>query len=138
MLAMAGIATSSYLTYSHYADQAAVCAGVGSCEFVQSSEYSKLAGVPVALLGLLFFASLASLSVARLARLPMALDWGQQAAFAMTLGGVAFVSYLTYVELFVIDAICIWCVATAVITAGTFVVAASGAILAAREEEVPA
>jgi uncharacterized membrane protein len=135
LLAVAGVATSSYLTYSHYADQATVCAGVGSCEFVQSSEYSKLAGVPVALLGLLFFVSLAGLSIARLARVPLALDWGKELAFAMTLGGVAFVTYLTYVELFVIDAICIWCVGTAVITVGTFVASASGAVLAAREEE---
>ena len=47
LLALAGIGTSSYLTYSHYADQATVCAGIGSCEFVQTSEYSKVAGVPV-------------------------------------------------------------------------------------------
>jgi uncharacterized membrane protein len=42
--------------------------------------------------------------------------------FSLALGGLAFVSYLTYVELFVIDAICIWCVATACITAACFLV----------------
>ncbi|MEK7248098.1 MAG: vitamin K epoxide reductase family protein [Chloroflexota bacterium] len=139
LLALAGIGTSSYLTYSHYADQATVCAGIGSCEFVQTSEYSKVAGVPVALLGLLFFVALEGLAALRLLRFEPALQWGQPAAFAMTLGGLAFVSYLSYVELFVIDAICIWCVATAGITLACFLVAAGGTLLSiSGEEEEPA
>jgi uncharacterized membrane protein len=135
VLAVAGVGTSSYLTYSHYADKATVCAGIGSCAFVQSSEYSKVAGVPVALLGLLFFIGLAGLVVARLRRMPAALQWGQPAAFAMTLGGLAFVSYLTYIELFVIDAICVWCVGTAAITLAAFVVAALGSVRSMAGEE---
>jgi uncharacterized membrane protein len=48
----------------------------------------------------------------------------------MCLGGLAFVTYLTYVELFVIDAICVWCVATAAITALCFVVTVWEAVAA--------
>ncbi|HVP04672.1 MAG TPA: vitamin K epoxide reductase family protein [Dehalococcoidia bacterium] len=136
LLGLAGLGTSGYLTYSHYADQVTVCAGIGSCEFVQTSQYSDVAGVPVALLGLLFFVGLEGVVALRLLGLPQALQWGAPAVFAMTLGGLAFVSYLTYVELFVIKAICIWCVATAAITLACFVVAASGSWpLALREEE---
>lgn len=134
-LGVAGLGTSGYLTYSHYADRATVCAGIGSCEFVQTSAYSEVVGVPVALLGLLFFIALEVLVVMRFMRLPLALQWGQPAVFAMTLGGLAFVIYLTYVELFVIDAICIWCVATAAITLVCFVVVAAMSLWG--EEEPP-
>lgn len=119
---MAGIGTSAYLTYSHYADKATVCAGVGSCEFVQTSSYSKMAGVPVPLMGLLFFVALISLSVMQLVKRGPEDEWAKPAAFSLALGGTAFVSYLTFVELFVIDAICVWCVGTAIITAACFAV----------------
>jgi uncharacterized membrane protein len=76
-----------------------------------------MAGVPVSLMGLLFFLALLSLCAIRLARGESEAVWAQPLAFSMALGGTAFVAYLTYVELFVIDAICIWCVATASITA---------------------
>jgi len=124
LLAVAGLGTTGYLTYSHYADQVTVCAGIGSCEYVQNSSYSRMAGVPVALMGLGFFVALEGLALLRLARLPLAMEFGQQAAFSMTLGGLAFVAYLTYVELFVIDAVCPWCVATACITLACFSVVA--------------
>jgi uncharacterized membrane protein len=56
-LALAGLAVSGYLTYIHYAGIAPVCAGGGgACERVQSSHYAELAGVPVALLGLVGYA----------------------------------------------------------------------------------
>jgi uncharacterized membrane protein len=67
--------------------------------------------------------------------MPAALQWAQPAAFAMTLGGLAFVSYLTYVELFVIKAICVWCVGTAAITLAAFVVAALGSVRSMAGEE---
>jgi uncharacterized membrane protein len=79
-----------------------------------------MAGVPVSLMGLLFFLGLLSLCAIRLRRGESEDDWARPAAFSMSLGGTAFVAYLTYVELFVIDAICIWCVATACITAACF------------------
>jgi uncharacterized membrane protein len=53
LLGLPGIGVAAYLTYSHWADRPTVCGGVGQCELVQTSEYSDIAGVPVALLGLL-------------------------------------------------------------------------------------
>jgi len=116
LLALPGIGASSYLTYSHYVDRPTICAGIGSCEFVQTSEYSEMAGIPVALMGLLYFIATGLLALARLLRLPWALDWAAPAAFSLSLGGAAFVTYLTGIELFVLDAICIWCVSVAVMT----------------------
>ncbi len=116
VLGLPGIAASSYLTYSHYADRATVCAGIGSCELVQTSEYSAIAGVPVALMGLVYFVAMSLLALARLLRLPSAVEWGTPVAFSLALGGAAFVAYLTGIELFVLDAICPWCVSVAVMT----------------------
>ena len=127
-LSFAGIGASGYLTYSHYADSPAECAGVGSCDLVQTSEYADILGVPVALLGLGFFVSLAALALARLVLGGERLPWAQPAAFSMALAGLAFVTYLTYIELFVLEAICPWCVATAAVTAAVFAVTAREAV----------
>jgi uncharacterized membrane protein len=130
-LSLAGLGTSSYLTYSHYADRPTVCAGIGSCEFVQTSAYSAILGVPVAAMGLAFFIGFGGLTFLRLALWNQDLEWIRPAAFSMALGGTAFVGYLTFVELFVIDAICIWCVATAGITVACLLVVVLGMVSAA-------
>ena len=109
MLAIAGMGVSAYLTYIHYADQPIACAGLSGCAAVENSEYSTIIDIPVALLGILFCAGLLALVLARLARLPLAEEWAPLAAFSLTLMGVAFSAYLTYIELFVLEAICIWC-----------------------------
>jgi Predicted membrane protein len=133
VLSVAGLSTSGYLVYSHYANRPTVCGGFGSCEFVQTSSYSKMAGVPVALMGLLFFIALVSLCAVRLVRGENDDNWARPAAFSMALSGTAFVAYLTYVELFVIDAICIWCVATACITTACFATAIWGLASSSQE-----
>lgn len=120
LLALPGIGVAAYLTYSHWADRPTVCAGVGECELVQTSEYSDIAGVPVALLGLIYFVAMALLALARvnrIERMPDALEWAQPVALSMALAATAFVAYLTYVELFVLEAICVWCVVLAALTA---------------------
>jgi uncharacterized membrane protein len=108
VLAVAGAGVAAYLTWVHYGDVSPICATGGGCETVQKSSYSELAGVPVALLGLGgYLAILATLFVpGETTRL-----W----AAALALVGAGFSLYLTYLELFVIDAICQWCVASAVI-----------------------
>jgi uncharacterized membrane protein len=108
VLAVLGLAVAGYLTYIHYEDVRPVCGLGGDCEKVQTSEWSELAGIPVALLGLLAYATiLAALFVRREEALIVA---------ALTaLVGFGFSAYLTYRELFTIDAICPWCVASAII-----------------------
>ena len=108
-LSGAGIAIAGYLTYVHYADATAVCVGGGSeCERVQTSDYADLAGVPVALIGVLGYLAVGLASLGRSER-------SATLAAGLALGGAAFSLYLTYLELFVINAICQWCVASAVV-----------------------
>ena len=75
---------------------------------MQSSSYADVAGVPVALLGLIGY-------VAILLAVVLPGEAARMAAFSMALVGFGFSLYLTYLELFEIDAICQWCVASAVV-----------------------
>lgn len=120
VLGLPGSAVAAYLTYSHWADQPTVCGGIGECELVQTSEYSDIVGVPVALLGLLYFLAMSFLALTRLKWTQGGLEWAHSAAFSMALAATAFVAYLTYVELFVLEAICVWCVALASLTVASF------------------
>jgi uncharacterized membrane protein len=108
VLCLLGIGDAGYLTYVHYAGIKAAClSGGGGCEKVQSSQYAKLDGVPVSLLGLIGYLSI-------LFSLLIRDEPGRAAGFGVALIGFAFSTYLTYRELFTIDAICPWCVASAV------------------------
>ena len=116
VLALAGLGVAGYLTWVHYADLEPICAGgSGGCEEVQNSDYAELAGVPVALLGLIGY-------VAILGSLAIPGDAGRFAGALLALAGFGFSAWLTYVELFEIDAICQWCVASAVIMTALAVV----------------
>jgi uncharacterized membrane protein len=109
VLAGAGIVVAGYLTWIHYFDLEAVCVGGGgSCERVQSSQYADLAGVPVALIGLLGYTAI-------LVSLLIGGDTARMTSAFLAIGGCGFSLYLTYLELFEIDAICQWCVASAVL-----------------------
>jgi len=133
LLGLPGGAVAAYLTYAHWADRPTVCGGIGECELVQTSEYSEIAGVPVAFLGLLYFLAISLLALARIRRIPAALEWAQPAALSMSLAGTAFIAYLTYVELFVLDAICVWCVSLAALTVASLGLAVWGSFSGGEE-----
>ena len=111
-LAVIGLAISAYLTWVHYAGIEPVCTGISDCERVQSSDYAELIGIPVAVLGLAGYSTiLASL-------------WTRVEVTALLAYlAVAFSAYLTWAEVFKIDAICQWCVASALITVAIAVLA---------------
>ena len=110
VLAVIGLGVAGYLTYIHYEGIKPVCGLGGDCEKVQTSEWADLAGVPVALLGLIGYAAiLVTLFIER--------EEALVAGALIALVGFGFSAYLTYRELFTIDAICPWCVASAVIMA---------------------
>jgi uncharacterized membrane protein len=107
-ISVVGIAIAGYLTYVHYAGISPVCEIAHGCEKVQTSEWSKVGGVPVALLGLLGY-------VAILAALSIPGELAMTAAAGLAVVGAGFSAYLTYREVFTIEAICIWCVASALL-----------------------
>jgi uncharacterized membrane protein len=107
-----GAVISAYLTWVHYSGNLALCIGVGGCEAVQGSRFAVAGDVPVALIGLGGFALILALAVLRLLRQPPV--WADTAIFALSTAATLYVAYLTYIELFVLGAVCPWCVAVAV------------------------
>jgi uncharacterized membrane protein len=109
VVALIGLAVAAYLTYVHYAELEPICAGgSGGCEKVQNSSYAELAGIPVAVLGLIGYGLI-------LASLWIPGESGRLAGAVLALVGFGFSAYLTWAELFEIDAICQWCVVSAVL-----------------------
>ena len=107
LVAAAGLGIAAYLTIVHYAGGEPVCAIAHGCATVQKSHYAELAGVPVALLGLLGY-------VAILAALLRDGERERTLAAFVSLAGFGFSAWLTYVEVARLDAICIWCVGSAI------------------------
>ncbi|HWO93803.1 MAG TPA: vitamin K epoxide reductase family protein, partial [Dehalococcoidia bacterium] len=103
-----------YLTQLHYEGSEALCRGVGSCAEVNDSEYATVGPLPVALLGFTAYATMLAIAVAAHLR-PAGAPVFALAAFGIALTGAGYSGYLTYVELFVIEAICPWCVVSAVV-----------------------
>ena len=109
ILSILGIGVAGYLTYVHYADISLICAGgSGGCEKVQASDQSKLAGIPVALLGLLTYITLLVANALRG-------DLARTAAALVAVIGFGFSAYLTIESITVIEATCQWCLASAAI-----------------------
>jgi uncharacterized membrane protein len=108
VLSLIGIGIAGYLTYIHYRGFDPICAVGHGCEKVQNSEWAKLAGVPVPLIGLLGYVGIFGSLLIRgeLARMATA---------AMAILGFIFSLYLTYREIFTIEAICQWCVGSAIV-----------------------
>jgi uncharacterized membrane protein len=106
-VAVAGLAIAGYLTAVHYGGGSPVCAIAHGCATVQQSEYAELGGLPVALLGLLGYAAV-------LVTLLRDDENARMATALLALSGAGFSLWLTYVEVFTLAAICIWCVGSAV------------------------
>ena len=104
VLALAGAGVAAYLVYARYAHVQIACS-TGGCETVQHSKYAKLAGIPVAVLGL---GAYVAIFVTALTRQVEAAAIGT----AIALGGLVFAVYLIVVQVAVIDAICQWCLAS--------------------------
>lgn len=112
VLAVIGIGIAGYLTYVHYAHVKVLCTsggGESECAGVQKSAYSKLVGVPVALLGLLGYIAILTTLLLRQS------ENTRLATLVFTLGGFGFSLYLTAREVFTLEKICEWCVSSAMI-----------------------
>lgn len=110
LVALAGIGVAGYLTWAHFADSSVLCVAGGGCETVQESEYAEIAGIPVAVLGLGAYVTILALVL-----------WdsveARLAAAALAFVGLLFSLYLLALQLFVIEAVCIWCMANDLVIA---------------------
>jgi uncharacterized membrane protein len=131
-LAAIGLVDSAYLAWLKLADRTAVCAGIGDCEAVNTSPYSEVAGIPIALLG-----AAAYLTVLLLLgwerRSPDRAQTARLGVFGIGLAGTLYSVYLTYLEIAVLRAICPFCVVSAVCMAGLLGVG----VLRMREPTMP-
>jgi uncharacterized membrane protein len=111
-IGLAGIGISIYLTTVHYAKVPLVCSsgGVVNCERVLSSGYSSVAGVPISVGGIVWFALLGLLGLATLLRTPEP-GWLQPAQVAWGFLGLLTVVYLVGVEALALGVLCAWCTA---------------------------
>ena len=108
-IAVAGIGVATYITIADAGGGAPVClVGGNGCQTVADSQYSHLLGVNVSVFGIVGYVLLLHSALVRG-------DAGRFAGLLLALVGFGFSAYLTYLELFVIDAICQWCVVSAVL-----------------------
>ena len=122
LIALVGLFVALYLTLYKVGVIGELACGIGSCEAVQTSRWSTFLGLPVAAWGLVFYASVLAVALTGLMERyedsrPLAL-----AMLALTTWGALFSLWLTYIELFVIHAICQWCVISALLAVGLMVV----------------
>jgi uncharacterized membrane protein len=127
-LSMLAVGLTAYLTVTHYTDPTALACpdtGLINCTAVTTSSWSVIFGVPVALIGLLWALGMAGLNSpwAWRSRMP----WLDAVRLALSGAGAVMVLYLVYIELFRVDAICLWCTGVHVTAVALF-----AAVLAAR------
>ncbi len=121
LVALAGLFVSLYLfLYALGFYGSLACGAGGGCDVVQTSSWARFLGFPVAGWGLAWYAAV--FAVGLLGVQPRFADvaWPGRTLFLLAAGGLAFTIYLTALEIFVIHAICRWCVGSAVLTAIIF------------------
>jgi uncharacterized membrane protein len=127
-IAIVGIGVATYITIADSGGGAPAClAGGEGCATVANSQYSHVAGINVAVFGIVGY-------ILMLAAAATPGDAGRFGGFVLSLVGFGFSAYLTYLELFVIDAICQWCVASAVLMTLLLLVSAARAFAYAGAE----
>jgi uncharacterized membrane protein len=115
LLSLLGLFVSTYLYLYKIGRIGTLACGTGACETVQASAWSRFAGVEVALIGMIGYAALLLVSLASLQPAMAARRWPSTTLAVLAGIGVVFTGYLTYIELFVLHAICRWCVGSAAI-----------------------
>jgi uncharacterized membrane protein len=115
VLAGLGILVSGYLVSKRFTGGSLACTRWAECDVVNNSVYSRLFGIPVSAIGLAGYVLLLGLALTALRTRG---DMQRRILLlnaVLTLGGVGFSVYLTYLEIYVIEALCAWCVASAAV-----------------------
>lgn len=117
VLALVAALIAFYLLLAHFAIAPLVCPTTG-CEKVQTSQYSLFFGVPVSAFGLAFYSVLVALQVTGLSA-NRVFGWRLEPILvALSVVGVLTYAPLTYLELYVIHAVCFWCVTSSLLMIG--------------------
>lgn len=109
---LAGVGIAGYLTWHRLAGTPLLCGGTNDCDLVNSSRFAFLLGIPVAYLGLAMYLALVALAAWLLLAPAKAPAFLPAVILGLAAGGAAFSLYLTATEVFVLRAICRWCVAS--------------------------
>lgn len=117
LLVIVGLGVAGYLAYVETTQSLAVCGPVGDCNTVQTSQYATVLGIPIAILGLINYLAVAVLWFiqSRVNASQRQMVW--LGLMALTFVGTVFSIYLTALELFIIRAVCAWCLTSAIVTA---------------------
>ena len=115
VLSVGGVLVSGYLSVKRFTGGSLACTRWAECDVVNNSVYAKIYGVPVAFIGLAGYLVLMGLAMAALQAEGAAQRRLLALGFLLALGGFGFSVYLTYLEIYVIEAICFWCVISAIL-----------------------
>jgi uncharacterized membrane protein len=118
MMSLVGLFLSAYLYLYKIGRIGTLACGSGDCETVQQSVWSRVGGIEVSLIGILGYAGLLAVGLIGLQPHLTGRRWPAVLLTVLAGVGVLFTGYLTSLELFVIHAICRWCVGSAVIIVG--------------------
>jgi uncharacterized membrane protein len=114
-----GLAVAAYIAISEASGDSPVClAGGSGCRTAAESSYSHVAGINIAVIGVIGYAAI-------LVTAFLATDAARFTGFALSLGGFGYSIFLTYIEIFKIEAICHWCIASAVLMTIAFLLSAT-------------
>jgi len=114
ILAVVGLTDSLYLSWVKVSGKYALCGPIGDCESVNSSKYSEIAGIPIAFLGVGAYLVILVLLFLE-SRGNFWMEYSPLLVFGISLAGVLYSAYLTYLEIAVIRAICPYCVVSAIV-----------------------
>ena len=115
LLSVTGLFIATYMYLYKIGKIGTLACGTGACETVQLSPQARFLGVEVALIGVIGYAVMLGLALLALQPRYAGQSWPARLLAVLALGALLFTGYLTYLELFVIHAICRWCVGSAVI-----------------------
>jgi uncharacterized membrane protein len=114
VLGSVGLLDSLYLTWVKLSNRYALCGPIGDCESVNSSQYSEIYGIPIAVLGAGTYVVILLLLLSE-GRSPFLTEFAPMLVFGISLAGVFYSAYLTYIEIAVLRAICPYCVLSAIV-----------------------
>jgi uncharacterized membrane protein len=123
LMSLVGVFVAVYLYLYKLGQIGTIVCGTGGCETVQLSPWSEFMGVDVALIGVIGYVVMLGVAVAGLQPAAATRRWPARWLVVLSGGALLFSAYLTYLELFVIHAICRWCVVSALIVLGIFIAA---------------